>query len=1046
MKKAIKKIICMILCFAMIFTTLQTTMFSASAKVVGPDNKTELTITTDKSKYSWGDTIVFNIDVKNVSNETLTGIRISSLARNYMKLVEDGDAPVISKLEPGETTTVQVKYFATKLVGVMAFFFPIIWLFSPAARILYRETPFNYEKKVKVGAIKYRIGFEVEYGVEETLELKYDLMGIKVSDYPESQRVVKGNIPEEPEIPYNEDYLFEGWYTSKDFQKNFYFEDELYENSTIYAKWIKISGDSSNLISSSDIYQELNKNISSFSSKTSLYDVTVNYELENGRSDVVISESNDARIARTTGIIGKPIEISLVSEEKVKSAQIVFKYNDKEINTINKEDLGILWYDEKNDKLVLLDSKVDTKNKTVSTTTNHFSKYLLVDTAAWKSAWQHKQLVTRDTGETLRYAVCMCLDTSGSMSGTAVKTCQESAKKFVDQLVCGDAISVVGFNSTATTIVPQTIIDGDASKNQIKSMIKLSAGGGTNFNAALNKALETLSTMSDSSSDYNIYKKYIVLISDGQSSVTASTLSEIVDCGYNVITIGIGSSVSENVLKQISSTTEGSYAFVSDPNDIESVFKQIQGQYIGLSQDTDGDKIADLVETSGMIDIDGYIYHTDPNSVDTDGDGISDSEEMGAYYSDKGCFVINSSPTTPTYKSDKAKISSVDLSITNNTNSTKKEDYMSARVSFKISTVRREYPNMVVDGKTITDYLSETVYENAKNVFVKVKTSTGFDKIYAYNEIKENGTKQGTFNISIDNWKKSNVEISIEVYGDNFDTVKTTKTFNFANNYISYLDRLVNENEKNICKKATQIINMIATEEKLANKEIDEIVALNQLDVYGKPNPEMEKILKIKIADYFKEVAKKYSEKLKNLEKAKIGSDLVKKVFEVTDADEETIVFKIGTVEYKAFLKNFAGGANLGTVEVKASNGETYNYVFSSTNDQAEKAMTDYVLACKAVEKTAVKDCLKEVLNVSGKVLEIDMVKKLLDAKCGKIVDKYLYKNGFNFSYNEMKTAYKYYDTASKAVDNAKKVVENPNEKTINKAMKSVEKLVNFQF
>lgn len=150
----------------MIFTTLQTTMFSASAKVVGPDNKTELTITTDKSKYSWGDTIVFNIDVKNVSNETLTGIRISSLARNYMKLVEDGDAPVISKLEPGETTTVQVKYFATKLVGAMAFFFPIIWLFSPAARILYRETPFNYEKKVKVGAIKYRIGFEVEYNVD----------------------------------------------------------------------------------------------------------------------------------------------------------------------------------------------------------------------------------------------------------------------------------------------------------------------------------------------------------------------------------------------------------------------------------------------------------------------------------------------------------------------------------------------------------------------------------------------------------------------------------------------------------------------------------------------------------------------------------------------------------------------------------------------------------------------------------------------------------------------------------------------------------------
>lgn len=168
MKKAIKKIICMILCFAMIFTTLQTTMLSVSAKVVGPDNKTELTITTDKSKYSWGDTVVFNIDVKNVTNETLTGIRISSLAKTYMKLVQEGDSPIISRLEPGETATVQIKYFATKLMGVMAIFFPIIWLFSPAARIVYRQTPFNYEKKIKVGAVKYRIGFEVEYGVEES--------------------------------------------------------------------------------------------------------------------------------------------------------------------------------------------------------------------------------------------------------------------------------------------------------------------------------------------------------------------------------------------------------------------------------------------------------------------------------------------------------------------------------------------------------------------------------------------------------------------------------------------------------------------------------------------------------------------------------------------------------------------------------------------------------------------------------------------------------------------------------------------------------------
>lgn len=238
MKKEIKKIICMILCFAMIFTTLQTTMFSASAKVVGPDNKTELTIKTDKSKYSWGDTIVFNIDVKNVSNETLTGIRISSLARNYMKLVEDGDAPVISKLEPGETTTVQVKYFATKLVGAMAFFFPIIWLFSPAARILYRETPFNYEKKVKVGAIKYRIGFEVEYNCdipknEYTVSFNTN-GGSSISDI----NVAEGDKIEEPTEPTKNGFVFDGWYLSDTEETPFDFNLPIYQDTVLYAKWI----------------------------------------------------------------------------------------------------------------------------------------------------------------------------------------------------------------------------------------------------------------------------------------------------------------------------------------------------------------------------------------------------------------------------------------------------------------------------------------------------------------------------------------------------------------------------------------------------------------------------------------------------------------------------------------------------------------------------------------------------------------------------------------------------------------------------------------
>lgn len=162
MKGIFKKTLSMILCFVMVFTMLQGTMLSASAKVVGPDSKTELTITTDKSKYSWGDTIIFNITVKNVSNETLKGIKINSFAREVTQIAQQGDLPVIAELKPGESKTVQIEYFATKLASFLIIFMPIFWLFNPVGRIAYREANFNYEQKVKIGLFRHKVGFKVE--------------------------------------------------------------------------------------------------------------------------------------------------------------------------------------------------------------------------------------------------------------------------------------------------------------------------------------------------------------------------------------------------------------------------------------------------------------------------------------------------------------------------------------------------------------------------------------------------------------------------------------------------------------------------------------------------------------------------------------------------------------------------------------------------------------------------------------------------------------------------------------------------------------------
>lgn len=185
MKGIIKKTLSIILCFTMVFTMFQGTMFSASAKVVGPDNKTELTITTDKSKYSWGDTIVFTINVKNVTNETLKGIKINSMSREVTQIAQQGDLPVIPELQPGESKTVQIEYYATKLASFLIIFMPIFWIFNPAGKIAYKEANFNYEQKVKIGLFKHKIGFEVEYNAAYISEDFIDTDGDGLSDEEE---------------------------------------------------------------------------------------------------------------------------------------------------------------------------------------------------------------------------------------------------------------------------------------------------------------------------------------------------------------------------------------------------------------------------------------------------------------------------------------------------------------------------------------------------------------------------------------------------------------------------------------------------------------------------------------------------------------------------------------------------------------------------------------------------------------------------------------------------------------------------------------------
>ena len=100
--------------------------------------------------------------------------------------------------------------------------------------------------------------------------------------------------------------------------------------------------------------------------------------------------------------------------------------------------------------------------------------------------------------------VVIVVDTSGSMgTGSRVSMAREAATKVVDTLSWTDYATVVTFGSAATGANSRLEKMTDTNKATLKSWISTnvhSNGGGTNFEAAFDRAFSVLSASASSSS------------------------------------------------------------------------------------------------------------------------------------------------------------------------------------------------------------------------------------------------------------------------------------------------------------------------------------------------------------------------------------------------------------------------------------------------------------------------------------------------------------------------------------------------------------------
>lgn len=90
----------------------------------------------------------------------------------------------------------------------------------------------------------------------------------------------------------------------------------------------------------------------------------------------------DLHTSSIEALVGNPV--SITSTGNFESMTITFKYKEG----LNDNNLRIMWYDEANCEYEILENfNLDTTNKTISVTTNHFSKYMLIDEEVWVKTW-----------------------------------------------------------------------------------------------------------------------------------------------------------------------------------------------------------------------------------------------------------------------------------------------------------------------------------------------------------------------------------------------------------------------------------------------------------------------------------------------------------------------------------------------------------------------------------------------------------------------------------------------------------------------------------
>lgn len=598
---------------------------------------------------------------------------------------------------------------------------------------------------------------------------------------------------------------------------------------------------------------------SSFKTDSAIIQATVIYSMLNDDGYALIEDMSDtgSKINEVIGGLGASVNITPVGGA-VNDAKISFTYDDEKLNGINENNLKIIWYNEISDKFEIVENSiVDAENNVVSADTSHFSLYSVVDSTQWYETWAKTQLISRDTsnGNGIYY-VNLVLDTSGSMANS-INLLKETVIKFIDELNDDDIINLITFSNGAKKVIDDQFKKDSDYSNVIK---KINASGGTDMLEGLNAAkpsiyVSPLNPTPEELEEYTRQKeketmienatKITILLSDGQPD-SDNSKDEIIDkCKElakdgKIISLALGSGADTELMKKIADKTSHFYGYIKNSDELSEMFKKIGGGTIGVdsSKDTDQDGIPDIIETTGMRISTGEFICTDPNNWDTDGDYISDGDEMGTYDDENAFFRNESDPRMFThymdtsYVSEQPTISSVvvdydgsiqcDVSFVANKREVKETTSFSATGNM-VASSSEEYLYPAIQNAKIQISVDDTeclkVDKSSGNFYYSEKYGE-IEDVYLDRAIKlycENGI----------NCNKDHL-LMITVSGDNMDEAKFECKLDYSGAIVNKLQEDINKIQSAVSDQvATKVYNQNVEYNKIDDDIIDNIIVVS---------------------------------------------------------------------------------------------------------------------------------------------------------------------------------------------------------------------------